>query len=792
MPKKNKPRRHDKLDKTRIASSANSVSADPLAGVLCWITSALIAARWVLPVESAGLGETLWIVQLWLFLAVFWTWTRLRSAENQWKWGRVEWALTILVLAQTASGLHIVLGQGDRRSALNLIWEWIGLGILFFIARHVLNHRAIRSMIVSFAAVAVSLSGLGIWQHYVWYPSVHSEYEALRKEFDMLDVAPMSASAREARRSEILREFQSQGIPLEGRSRMLWEQRLKNSREPFGLFALANSFAGFLVAWLVVLCGMLWSSISALRRGKLSDKKAIVWTSLAVLVVGFCLVLTKSRTSLVAFFAAITLLTTLQWRLKRSREEQPNPEDNEASRRQLLIPGIFANTMIVGVIGLTAISGGIDREVWSEAPKSLLYRLEYWTATSQVIADQPWLGTGPGNFRTHYLKHKLPGSSEEVADPHNLFLDVWANAGLGGLLGLGLLLAFGVAAAWKLAANTATQEPPDKVKKIENILYRPVASGTGFGLLLPVAFQWLMATPVDARLLCVFIGWLVMMLGFQVTMRHVPLDANFLLPGTLMAALVGLTVHLLGAGGIAMPGITQVVLILVLANLALQETPKPAAAAMGDITLRDQWPNMALMGVAVMAFLTCLMTSTVPVINRNALTIGGDSRLMASGDSIRAAQFYTMANTSDPFSLEPVDRLAQLEYREWKKSFSAGAARFERAVEFAELALRSDPENSHRYRQLGEWYREHFEATKSAESAKSAAKHFEMAVERYPSNPEIRVLAAQFPLTPAAAASHAKLALEFDALNRKAGHVDRYLPDESIEAMRAIVEKKAD
>ena len=44
-----------------------------------------------------------------------------------------------------------------------------------------------------------------------------------------------------------------------------------------------------------------------------------------------------------------------------------------------------------------------------------------------------WWGVGPGNFGGPYLKYKLPESSEEILDPHNMFIEVWATAGVLGI-----------------------------------------------------------------------------------------------------------------------------------------------------------------------------------------------------------------------------------------------------------------------------------------------------------------------------------------------------------------------
>ena len=53
-------------------------------------------------------------------------------------------------------------------------------------------------------------------------------------------------------------------------------------------------------------------------------------------------------------------------------------------------------------------------------------------------------GVGPGNFRAAYLPYKLPESSEEILDPHNLFLEVWATAGFWAFVALVLALILGL------------------------------------------------------------------------------------------------------------------------------------------------------------------------------------------------------------------------------------------------------------------------------------------------------------------------------------------------------------
>ena len=111
--------------------------------------------------------------------------------------------------------------------------------------------------------------------------------------------------------------------------------------------------------------------------------------------------------------------------------------------RALAAAGVTAR----GVSGRPSWSPGcrarlLDREVLTQSTMSLRYRWEYWQGAWGVITggatsvwqalSSPffWWGVGPGNFGGPYLKYKLPQSSEEILDPHNLFLEVWATAGV--------------------------------------------------------------------------------------------------------------------------------------------------------------------------------------------------------------------------------------------------------------------------------------------------------------------------------------------------------------------------
>jgi O-antigen ligase len=68
---------------------------------------------------------------------------------------------------------------------------------------------------------------------------------------------------------------------------------------------------------------------------------------------------------------------------------------------------------------------------------SLGPRMVFWGNTWQLIKQHPLLGVGTGDFPTEYEKvraERTPNHWEEVNNPHNMYLMVWAQSGLVGLL----------------------------------------------------------------------------------------------------------------------------------------------------------------------------------------------------------------------------------------------------------------------------------------------------------------------------------------------------------------------
>lgn len=95
---------------------------------------------------------------------------------------------------------------------------------------------------------------------------------------------------------------------------------------------------------------------------------------------------------------------------------------------------------------------------------SLEFRWHYWTAAASAYAEQPLTGIGRLNFAPAYMRSKSAESTEEVRDPHNLWVSLLVELGpLGlaaGLLILGLLTKSALAALGPARRQDAARAQP--------------------------------------------------------------------------------------------------------------------------------------------------------------------------------------------------------------------------------------------------------------------------------------------------------------------------------------------
>lgn len=803
-PESSKPAPTSRSTPQRRSRTANRTASlpvvDPVPILVSFGVGLLLTARWLTPTEGAAAGETLWIVQAWLGLGVLWAWGLMRTRRGPFAWSAFDVAAGLIVLGHVVSAAALVaMADGNARTAVNMLWEWLALGTTLVILRQfVRTDEQRRQKLLWATSTVAALSVLGVLQPYVLYPQTRTEYRALREELDMLAGDP---SPRAMQRAQAIRStFAAAGITGEDASLASFENRL-DSTEPVAMFSLANTFAGLLAAGLILALGLATQRIA--DGGTRGANAASLLIAAAIL---FCLILTKSRTAWIGAAAGAATWFALNW-LSSRRTRETGAEAGRSVRRQRIARVAVAGLLVAGaMIAVAAGTGRLDRLVVIEAPKSMRYRGEYWQGAWRVLKERPLLGSGPGNFRQHYLKYKQPESSEEVADPHNFVFDLWASGGLIALGGLAWAAFLGVRGLFRIARDNRPRlnnrlnvedaadihDPEDaadirsdagSVGHVEAPSDEAGAFVWGAGCAFPLvaAWVWFSGFEFDWRLVGLLPVWLIAL--YALTRRSAAIPTTACAAGAVVAVLV----HLLGAGGIEMPAVVQLLIVLIVAAgpAAVLDDASHVASIVRPRGVRRVAGFVALVTFGGL-FVACLTTATLPVFTRSILVRAGDQ-----ATPTQSRIDFTRAAEADRLSPTPRTRLARLYYLDSVTTDDASAG-FNRAVDLQREAIRLDPHSAMEYRSLGGLYLSRFRTTEDPAQARQAADAFAFAVKRYPAHSAIRAeyaAALEAAGDLAAAGAEAQEALRLDGVNRELAHYDRTLPRETVAEMKRLAEE---
>jgi cytochrome c-type biogenesis protein CcmH/NrfG len=496
-----------------------------------------------------------------------------------------------------------------------------------------------------------------------------------------------------------------------------------------------------------------------------------------LLTILLCLILTQSRTAYAGLFCATSFLGLLFALRRRTRSR-----DGPKSLRPWLI--VFGVVLIVTVVVYAAWRRGkIDEKLVSQAGKSLGYRWQYWQATWDLICDFAWFGTGPGNFRSHYLRYKLPESSEEIVDPHNLVLELCATSGIpaGGAMLAMLAVSIGrimLCRPGQPSQNHATTirgegsgEDLDQARTLSGAL-RDDRTALYTAGVCAWLFAYLFASSGPATYVALILAWIC-----GVTVLRLALPRGLADPRTFACALVGMSLHLLGSGGISMPGVAQSLWLL--AALGLN-------AAEGNSVRLSLHSRPLARGVllATAAGALCFVGLVVrPVMV--SLAAMADAKQWMKGREWAAVQASLQrAAQADPLAAEPWLELARIHYEYW--DWAKGRERqeeFGRALRSLEEAIRRSPSRLEPYVLLARL----FEARAAREPAfwEKAAEGYRRCTELYPSS---AVWHAQLANAlwhsgdPASAMAEMRRAQELD---RATPHRDKKLSDRDREIIEA-------
>lgn len=343
----------------------------------------------------------------------------------------LEAGLVLLAVA----GVVSCAAAGNKRLAINGAVDWLCYPLLTItlvqLIRSAAHRRIVLAAILATAAVQAAQC---FEQYFLGFAETLQEYESGREEF-----------------------WASQGIDLDSTTVEAFERRLR-AREASGFFAHSNVAGSYLV-----LCAFAGLSIIAARPNRHSTPSAptdpaatIAKVAAAAIVIAMfgAAALTGSKAALFAGALATILCAFAVWRREWIAHHRKK---------------VFAVAWAAVAFAVIAVVGhGLYHD--SLPGWSLTFRWQYWKASAAMIADHLWTGVGRENFGRVYTAYKDIASPEEVANPHNLFVQTAAEWGVIGLAGLAAML---LGVTWVAArsghTNSAAQTDSDRNSAAANV-----------------------------------------------------------------------------------------------------------------------------------------------------------------------------------------------------------------------------------------------------------------------------------------------------------------------------------
>ncbi|WP_460166092.1 O-antigen ligase family protein [Thermostilla marina] len=683
--------------------------------------------------------------------------------------------LVVLLVAWQGVAAWVAVRHAAPRPAINMFWEWSAMAVFYFLVRTTFrDERSTALLFRAMIATATGLAAYGLYQYAVELPVTR---RLVAEDFP----AALRAAGLD--------------VPVDSPVAVMFRNRAE-SVEPFATFALTNSLAAFLTPWLLVGIGLGLGAFFPTRGNQgvspSSDGRPtppllsrigipLVLTA-ACLVVGLCLVLTKSRA---AYAALLVGGFCLAWLYRRALRR--------AGWKTAL--GVSAAVLLLIVGGIAW--KGLDLQVVTEATKSFAYRVDYWRGALAVTRDKPWFGCGPGNFQYVYPRYMPPTAGEEVSDPHNFVLEVAATAGVPAAVALlGFL-------AWTFIVGLRSSSPDSTPRANDSDSPGRSLPWTAIGLIA----GWLLAYPLGL-LTSAPPGTMVFLIGIPIAcvtyfaLMQLPAVSQSDTTRLASCALIALTVDLCATGGIGFPGVAATFWLLA---AIIQSGGSPATAAAPadgppiDTAEQSASPSTGLRTISVSAtpllpvitalglLIGCYVTAYRPVLECRLQLLEAESALSRDFDT--AIDRLRRAAKADPWSAEPWQRLTELYESRWYYTRDA------KVLTELEASLREwlerVPERPSALLSAAETSLRVAERTQSASWRDRTFRLFDRAVAAAPTQALVRARYAQALAEfgrEADARAMAESALE---LHRITPHENRKLPPAELDALKRLIEGKS-
>jgi putative inorganic carbon (HCO3(-)) transporter len=124
-------------------------------------------------------------------------------------------------------------------------------------------------------------------------------------------------------------------------------------------------------------------------------------------------------------------------------------------RRRIFLAGVGAMTVLLALtLALEpSLAERASALVDSGSPASSA-RVNLWRTAARIWWDYPITGAGPGSFKTHFEKYKVPGRYFATGHPHNDILNIMVNSGIIGFAAFAAVIVFFLRAALRARSRS--------------------------------------------------------------------------------------------------------------------------------------------------------------------------------------------------------------------------------------------------------------------------------------------------------------------------------------------------
>lgn len=333
---------------------------------------------------------------------------------------RWSWAASFMLLLGVWAVLS-TLWAADRFIAIVSSLHWLSAMVLFWSAMQLVD-SPLRLRVVggSCLGMLLVLVVTGYYFRLVEWSDLKTAWETSKDKADILKENQWTADSFAAR------QFAKRVL----------------SGEPMGFSASPNTYAALLV--------LLGTATAGIAIQRIRDGDGIGWAIIPAVAIAAGLpdlFWAGSRGAAATAVIAVALLWAT-FHFQRTLHEYPRK--------------IYWRTLAALLLLAAAVVGhGLYHQTLFH--DSLTFRWRYWVGAARLIAAHPLLGVGWENFGLRYLAYRLPIASEEIRDPHNFIVRIFAELGsIGGVL----LLAGVLRLAWELTQTRAADEdaPPIEIE----------------------------------------------------------------------------------------------------------------------------------------------------------------------------------------------------------------------------------------------------------------------------------------------------------------------------------------